>query len=443
MINDEITARFFLFSLASYPEMLAYLHQPDHNNRRALQANSYEQFYAHVAPFTTPFMSMLLLSSTYLTVLVSGDRYFLICWPSIAEKIRTRTVSLRLVLLVFVVINIYIIPHWFEYKTAYVDDKNKTLNLSTSFLGSPTTTKGQTGKRLAEITFGPIGSYKMYQKIYRLYLNIPITFFIPFILLTFCNGSMIYKLLLIRKQKKRLGRRMKADIQITTMLIVIVLMFMLCRSFNLLANMMVQFFHCLNKNSLHRQNAWANLLVAFNGFVNFFLFAAFGQRFREMVLTIFFRRGRYGVFSPIDGGSTHRAGPVGTLATGDLSRRTSRLPSGVDSELWAAIARRRSSATMAVFSNHLENNSRISTDKMVQSSNAKDSVHINGFKESPTNPIDANNESTHQASRRSSLGNTLLVPGDGSIASKVPSPSSMKKKSNDETPTTAHRVKFV
>ena len=74
-------------SIASYPELLAYLHRPDPVNRNALLANTYEQFYAHVAPITTPLLSMLLLCSTYLTVLVSGDRYFLICWPLIAEKI--------------------------------------------------------------------------------------------------------------------------------------------------------------------------------------------------------------------------------------------------------------------------------------------------------------------------------------------------------------------
>ncbi|CAF3989440.1 unnamed protein product [Rotaria sp. Silwood2] len=79
-----------LKSIASYPQLLAYLRRPDPINRNALLANAYEQFYAHVAPFTTPLLSMLLLSSTYLTVLLSGDRYFLICWPLIAEKIRTR-----------------------------------------------------------------------------------------------------------------------------------------------------------------------------------------------------------------------------------------------------------------------------------------------------------------------------------------------------------------
>ena len=280
---------------------------------------------------------MLLLCSTYFTVLVSGDRYFLICWPLIAEKIRTRKMALFSVSIVFLLVNIYILPHWFEYKTSTRSNliiNNLTMN------------------ELVELTYTNLGSNKIYLKIFRVYLNIPVTFVIPFSLLTFCNGSMIRQLVLIKKKKKRLGHRMKADIRITIMLIVIVLTFMLCRSVNLFVNFLVELRPCLNNNALQRFNTFANLFIAFNGFVNFFLFAAFGQRFREMVLYIFFRHGHDPFRANLDGVSTHRfLANVTQLPVETTIRPTSKCFSPNETDVWSAITRRRSSASMAVLYN--------------------------------------------------------------------------------------------
>lgn len=302
---------------------------------------------------------MLLLSSTYLTVLLSGDRYFLICWPLIAEKIRSRKMSIRLVILVVIILNIYILPHWFEYRT-------ETRIISTVFYLENSTVNYTEHTKLVELAYTSLGSRPMYLSIYRFYLNVPITFVIPFTLLTLCNGSMIHQLVLIKKKKRRLGHRMKADIRITIMLIVIVLTFMLCRSINLFVNLLVQLSPCLNKNSLQRFNAFANLLIAFNGFINFFLFAAFGQRFREMVLYIVFRHGQYPFRIHGEGGSIHRNTAVATSpALEPVRNHVNRLPS-IDVDHWGAISRRRSSATMAaLYHNSNENRSqhRIHTNR--------------------------------------------------------------------------------
>jgi hypothetical protein len=331
---------FVYFVLASYPELLVYLRRPDATNRNALLANRYEQFYAYVAPFTTPLLSMLLLCSTYLTVCVSGDRYFLICWPAIAEKFRTRRIALGLVLVVFILVNLYIFPHWFEYRTESRIIKRFLPLVNVSFTGADE-------DKLVELTYTRLGSNTIYLSIYRFYLNVPITFVIPFTLLALCNGSMIHQLVLIKKKKKRFGHRMKADIRITIMLIVIVLTFMLCRSINLFVNLLLQLSPCLNKNSLQRFNAFANVFIAFNGFVNFFLFAAFGQRFREMVVYLLLRHGQNPFAAPVDIPNALRLTAAGTAVLCDAQRRQSRHSSMPDSELWAAIACRRPSATMA------------------------------------------------------------------------------------------------
>lgn len=444
-----------LKSIASYTELLAYLHQPDMTNRNALLANHYEQFYAHVAPVTTPLLSMLLLCSTYLTVLVSGDRYFLICWPLVAEKIRTRKMALRLVFLVFIFVNIYILPHWFEYRTATRIIKtyypslmnNLTLFNNETFEQSDTIVE----EKLVEVTYTSLGSNAIYLSIYRFYLNVPITFVIPFTLLTLCNGSMIHQLLLIKQKKKRLGHRMKADIRITTMLIVIVLTFMLCRSLNLFVNLLVQLSPCLNKNSLHRFNAFANLLIAFNGFINFFLFAAFGQRFREMVFYIFFRRGRYPFLSPTDGVSTHRPGQSMNSPITDHYRRQSRRFSSNDSDFWAAIAHRKSSATMAILYNTNDVRPRSISQSMTNTShlNIPTNLHNGQHQTSDlsinlTEPPTYSNQSCQQLTvnndedERILSANTLIIPTKNSA--RILSPNRTKKKSEDST---EHRVQFV
>ena len=323
--------------------MLIYLRQPNDENRIAILANDYEQFYARAAPFTTPLLSMLLLCSTYLTVLLSGDRYFLICWPAIAEKIRTRKVALCLILVVFIFVNIYILPHWFEYETdksltnGFVQRENGTLDVTV-------------GYELLELTYSKLGSNAQYLLIYRLYLNVPITFVVPFTLLALCNGSMVHQLLLIKKKKQRLGHRMKADVRITIMLVLIVLTFMLCRSINLFVNLLVLLSPCLNKNSLQRYNAFANLLIAFNGFVNFFLFAAFGQRFREMVLYIFFHHGQHPFANHFDRANALHSARINLISTTDRTQKRIRYGSTALTDFEEIILRRRSSASMAKLS---------------------------------------------------------------------------------------------
>jgi hypothetical protein len=393
-----------------------------------LLANGYEQFYARAAPFTTPLLSMLLLSSTYLTVLVSGDRYFLICWPLLAEKIRTRKMALHLVLLVFILVNIYIFPHWFEYRTEsriikkFISTTNTSLTVNED-------------DRLVELTYTRLGANTIYLSIYRFYLNVPITFVIPFTLLTLCNGSMIHQLLLIKQNKKRLGHRMKADIRITIMLIVIVLTFMLCRSINLFVNLLVQLSPCLNKNSLQRFNTFANLFIAFNGFVNFFLFAAFGQRFREMVLYIFFRHGHNPFMAPLDVASAHR---VDT----DTLRRQSRRFSANETDLWAAMTRRRSSATMANLYTPTENRPGTISNSNTNSSH----LHIPSFlKGTSTSSINITEPHNLNLSNQQLTpdNNALIIPTNDH--QKLPSQSSIRKKTlDDETPTpTTLRVTFV
>lgn len=395
---------------------------------------------------------MLLLCSTYFTVLVSGDRYFLICWPLIAEKIRTRKMAVRLVLLVVVVVNIYIFPHWFEYRTGTKSiqmirtqpnpHSNQTDSLSTIF----------TERKLAELSYTKFGSKGIYRSIYRFYLNVPVTFVIPFTLLTLCNGSMIHQLLLIKQKKKRLGHRMKADIRITTMLIVIVLTFMLCRSFNLFVNLLVLISPCLNNNSLQRINAFANLLTAFNGFINFFLFAAFGQRFREMVLYIFFRHGRYPFLPAADVMNAHRAIPSSATPTLDMTRRQPRRSSVNDSDVWAAMARRRPSATMAALFTTTDSHSRSVSHSLTNSSHLTIPTFANNGKQGVSNSSlsitgspSANSSyqqlPQHDQDELKTPMNALLVPDSNSP--KTLSPSCMKKKVEDLPSTGTHRVKFI
>jgi len=420
--------------LASYPELLAYLHHPDSINRHALLANGYEQFYARVAPFTTPLLSMLLLCSTYLTVLVSGDRYFLICWPLIAEKLRTRKMAVHLVLLVFILVNLYILPHWFEYRTA-ITVTYSIVNLTSNNTNEISTILPQ--PKLVELQYTRLGSNTIYLSIYRFYLNVPITFVIPFTLLTVCNGSMIQQLLLIKKKKKRLGQRMKADIRITIMLIVIVLTFMLCRSINLFVNLLVQLSPCLNKNSLQSFNTFANLLIAFNGFVNFFLFAAFGQRFREMVLYIFFRHGQYPFTTHIDGASIYRSAPAINIPGTDPVRRQSRRFSTAENDVWAAIARRRSSASMVPIYNPSDIRPRTLSNSNTNSSHLHIPTASNLIANSAQSPL--LNSSDQQLTLDNN--NTLTVPYDHYKNTSLNS--IYKKNLDDETPTSTPHVTFV
>lgn len=428
---------------------MAYLHQRSPQNRKALLANSYEQFYARVAPFTTPFLSMLLLCSTYFTVLLSGDRYFLICWPLIAEKIRTRKVALRLVSFVFIFVNIYILPHWFEYRTAarYITTVQSVNNSTTNMTNK---TSNVITEKLVEVAYTKIGSNTLYLSIYRFYLNVPITFVIPFTLLTLCNGSMIHQLYLIKMKKKRLGHRMKADIRITIMLIIIVLTFMLCRSVNLFVNLFVQISPCLNQNSLQRFNTFANLLIAFNGFINFFLFAVFGQRFREMVLYIFLRHGQYPFLTQVDGISGHRHGIFIGIPTADLQERKSRRYSANDSDLWAAMARRRSSATMAVLYHQTETRPRSISHSSVGSSHLTIPKYTNGgnlqnISSSSMNvtesPFPSSSSQQLSPANSNTNANTIQLTNENRPIS--PTPSCMKRKTDDLPSTSTHRVKFV
>ncbi|CAF4558958.1 unnamed protein product, partial [Rotaria magnacalcarata] len=67
-----------------------------------------------------------------------------------------------------------------------------------------------------------------------------------------------------------------------------------------------------------------------------------------MVLYIFLRHGQHPFLAGLDGISGHRSGACGPMSATDMPNRKSRRASANDSDLWAAMTRRRSSATMAV-----------------------------------------------------------------------------------------------
>ncbi|CAF1160801.1 unnamed protein product [Didymodactylos carnosus] len=208
----------------------------------------------------TAISNTILLSLIFLTVAVSIDRLIFIKYPLKAARICTRRNTLIVIFFIYAFSIIYCIPYWLEQ---YYDSETQSCRLT------------------------PIGK-KIY-KYMHIYIYIPVVNLIPFVTLTAINCIIIKSLIEMNRKKLSLGAKKTTENHITTMLVTVIIVFVVCQSPTLVLNIWtaISYSTATNTKRFHILNAIVYLLTVVQSSTNFLLYCFFGQKFRNTLIAIF------------------------------------------------------------------------------------------------------------------------------------------------------------
>ena len=241
----------------------------------------YYDLYVPVGPYIQmlvwPLVHTTQLGTVWITVLIAFNRYIAICKPFRAPQLCTMSrVRMQVAIMVAFCV-VYCLPRFFEYRVEHVydPDLNMTITLpnQTSLLRS-----------------------KYYNYIYENGLYTLIVFLAPLIILVVLNTCLMQELWRARERarQRQLPAFMTAEDQennLTLVMVVIILIFLMCQTPALINNLMTTFVEYICGEPYFYYYHISNLLVSANSAVNFVIYCIFRRQFRQR-LRAFFRRGR-------------------------------------------------------------------------------------------------------------------------------------------------------
>ena len=268
----------------------------------------YENFIGVAMPYLTPINQLSQLSGIYLMMAVSIDRYILVknkVKLTEANRRRRNIITWTVILSIFIFCFIFTLPNWFIYTSSssvinLIDDGKEfvlnsinssklvdSLDLNNKNLNETSVMLSHKVKYFytQHTQFGKNDKVKAWLSIY---LYIPFVFGIPVILLLVINLLITFELIKISDRKRLLGTAAKIDRNITIMLVMIVLVFLICQ-------VPLTFSHILSayrpnvtfEKKFFIYNSFTNFLTCVYLSANFALFCFFGQAFRLTIQYMF------------------------------------------------------------------------------------------------------------------------------------------------------------
>lgn len=219
-----------------------------------------QTYRAYIQFYVWPVMLTTQMSTVWLTVLVSLERYVAICFPLKAAVVCTMTKARRAVAAIYVVSIVYNIPRYFEMRV------NQDLQLERTAVGS-----------------SPLYRYFYSCALYSLCL-----YFVPLLLLVFLNVRLVMALRRGKKQWQSLQFRQKKEQNLTVIPLTIVLVFFICGSPALTVNVIDSI-----SPQVFAQTIFLNLmlvgnfLVVLNSASNFVIYCLLGKKFRSKLTQLF------------------------------------------------------------------------------------------------------------------------------------------------------------
>ncbi|ESO91158.1 hypothetical protein LOTGIDRAFT_153588 [Lottia gigantea] len=231
----------------------------------------YQTYYAFLFPWVHPITITFQVTSIWLTLAFTIDRYIMICHPFKAESMCNRGRAKRVVMCIYLGGIIFNIPRFFEYYT-------QILSFSV----------GNSTETMYLIQLTKTGNDKYYKEIVHSWMYLICVCGLPFLLLAILNAFLIRAVHLSRKKGKEINVREKKRNDTTTMLIGVVITFLICQVPALVARMMWAF-STLGKLSrnYHTFSEVSNFLVILNSAINILPYYFFGKKFRKEFWRLF------------------------------------------------------------------------------------------------------------------------------------------------------------
>ena len=272
--------------------------------------NWYESFISRAIPYLTPINQLFQLSGIYSIISVSIDRLILVrkhVKPTACNRKKRRFVTWLVIFFIFLFCFIFTLPNWFLYKSKLVEanitsddlikhhqnayqEHEKLVILKGSNKKSNQT---QSSNFLFKIEYykseyTEFGQNSVVKEIINLYLYIPFVFGIPIIVLLIVNFMITYELIKIGARKRQLGTAANLDRNITIMLIMIVIIFLICQVPLAFSHILLaQYPQMMFGKKFFYYHSFTNFLTCVNLSANFALFCFFGQAFRDTIQFMF------------------------------------------------------------------------------------------------------------------------------------------------------------
>ena len=227
--------------------------------------------YVIFVSYAMIFASVFLVSSVWLTVMLAIERYIAICRPFYAPRVCTVQRARIIIVVIFAVSFIVRTPNFWEHKIVSVFD---TINNKTVWF-------------IQNTEFAESASYTA---IYPWIVEVAFTTVLPFVLLIILN---MYLILAVRQSTAYIKRHsmvsenanqivQREELQITTMLISVVVVFLLCQSPYVIYTAIASTasFHIHNPNFMIFRYVTL-MLLSIKAAVNFIVYCWFSEKFLE------------------------------------------------------------------------------------------------------------------------------------------------------------------
>ena len=229
--------------------------------------NGYMSIFHYIFRWFYPQLYIYRTMITWLTVLLTIDRYIVVCKPLHAPRICTKKRAWIEVIVVLVVSLLYNIPRFFEYE---ISDE-----IARGYARTPMT------------------SNKVYVFLYRIALFLLLMYIIPLLVLLIANTRLILTFKKAEKMRSQMANKGQQTKDITYMVIATVFFFFLANVPAFVAQLLWALYevfkpslnHILPYYSYHSNIS--NILVTLNSAINFVIYCLCSRHFRQVFMRTF------------------------------------------------------------------------------------------------------------------------------------------------------------
>ena len=229
--------------------------------------------YAMLFPYLHPSAITFQVTSVWLTLAFTVDRYIMICHPFKAERMCSVGKARKVIIGIYIFGFLFNIPRFLEYTT-----------LEKVF---PSLEGGNVTRLVVEYT--SIGRNQTFMDLVHSYLYLTFVCGIPFFTLAILNTFLMHAVHLSKQHGRLINAKEKRRNDTTVMLIGVIVIFLVCQGPALISRMVyaIDFNRATGSMTFHKINEVGNFLIIVNSAINIVPYYFFGKRFRREFWRLF------------------------------------------------------------------------------------------------------------------------------------------------------------